>query len=68
MNENFIRNTNKNILLALSRFKAEKFNELLIESLYDEKINEFLGKVSKLSDNEYKTEITTYHAKIFLSE
>ena len=68
LNENYPLNTNKNILLALSKFKAEKFNEVLLEVLFDEKINEFLGKISKLENEEYRNELTAFHAKIFLVE
>ncbi len=40
----------------------------MLEVLYDEKINEFLQRVSKTDNEDEKTEILTFHAKVFTTE
>ena len=60
--------TNQSLLQCLSRFRIEHFNQVLIESLYDEKINRFLERISKMEDDDYKNEVLTFHAEIFLTE
>ncbi|KAL4455715.1 hypothetical protein ABPG74_003125 [Tetrahymena malaccensis] len=59
---------NKFIIKSLSYFTKGKFNQAILETIYDEKINQFLDQVSRKTDEDYKTQVLAYHAIIFTAE
>ncbi|KAL4455714.1 hypothetical protein ABPG74_003124 [Tetrahymena malaccensis] len=59
---------NKFILKSLSYFTKDKFNQAILETSDNEKINQFLDQVSRKTDEDYKTQVLTYHSRIFTAE